>query len=500
MFESFLKTVGLKTDPKPDEDNTGLTNFFDFFCAVLSRIAYTDAPISLFLISAVLKSIPTPLITKLNTIDDISKLNDLDEETLFNLTANKEIKTRTYETKLHVDLIPYAEKINTIIDNKDINITSDDVKVISIADSNYGDVLIIGIKSLNKFVFVAYRGTYSAKTAQSYVQLASISPKPIEENGKALQGIAKITYEIINTTFYAIQEMSAFLDNPNASPVFTGHSLGGAMATLMTRHWYNVNTKPVIKPVCISFGAPRVLSKSTSEALCDHIMNGDIVFHRYGNDGDPVTAAPVTGGFYHPCSSDKNKSEKKHEKVSRYCNSSSVTNTTDVMPHIDYTKKIRCKKDPPSRLTKMANIVPRMAFHTSYLYVSFIKAADITHMALGSTLTSVTTEIGRLQKGSKHNTVMRILQMTGDKLLGKYKVGYVDLTTVRPDISTYAISDSGMTKENFKKILADSKDIFIEPAPFTKRVNAQDVKSFNTIVKGGRKTRKTRSRKRGVHA
>jgi hypothetical protein len=508
VMNAFSSFTG-KTDPTPvqDPDDTGVTNFFDFLCAVFARIAYTDAPISLFLISSILEKIPPTIITALSTIQDISKLNDLDEQTMFGL-PNGTIPTRTYNEKLCVDIRKYAEIMNAIIDDKETTKTSGNVSVISIADSNYGDVLIIGIKTLPNFVFVAYRGTYSAKTAQSYVQVSSIFPKPIEDNGKALQGIAKITYEIINSTSYAIEEMAKILGNTSAIPVFTGHSLGGAMATLMTRHWYNVKNHelyeqkdkqkapPLIKPVCISFGAPRVLSKTTSEALCTRITNGDIVFHRYSNDGDPVTAAPVTGGYHHPCSSDKDKAAKRHEKVSRYCNSSSVTNATDVMPHIDYTKKIRCKKEPPNRLTKMANLAPRMAFHTTYLYVNFVKAADITHMALGAVPTGATSEIGRIVKDKKNNTVMRILQMDGDNLVGKYKVRYVDLTTVRSERTdaTYAISDAKITREIFNDLLKEAKEIFINPAPFKKNVNAQEVKMFNSetkpIVGGKRKTRK----------
>jgi hypothetical protein len=50
MF-SFKKN--LTTKGATDADTVGLDNFFDFICAVFSRIAYTEDPMPLFLISGV---------------------------------------------------------------------------------------------------------------------------------------------------------------------------------------------------------------------------------------------------------------------------------------------------------------------------------------------------------------------------------------------------------------------------------------------------------------
>jgi hypothetical protein len=42
----------------PTEDLTGLASFFDFLCAVFSRIAYSEAPMPLFLLSGVFRILP----------------------------------------------------------------------------------------------------------------------------------------------------------------------------------------------------------------------------------------------------------------------------------------------------------------------------------------------------------------------------------------------------------------------------------------------------------
>ena len=84
-------------DKKPNpEDLTGLASFFDFLCAVFSRIAYTEDPMPLFLISGVFRIISKDLLVPLSKITNISQLNQ-DEDILFNLRSpNNTIPIRTY--------------------------------------------------------------------------------------------------------------------------------------------------------------------------------------------------------------------------------------------------------------------------------------------------------------------------------------------------------------------------------------------------------------------
>lgn len=52
------------------QDFVGLASFFDFLCAIFSRIAYTETPIQLFLLSGVFKIIPEELVMSLSKISD----------------------------------------------------------------------------------------------------------------------------------------------------------------------------------------------------------------------------------------------------------------------------------------------------------------------------------------------------------------------------------------------------------------------------------------------
>jgi hypothetical protein len=512
---------------KSEEDLTGLASFFDFLCAVFSRIAYAEAPMPLFLMSGMFEKlnesgqpipgtgiIPQSLLKALSKITNVSELNQ-DEKVLFNLDdAKNTIPTRTYNGKKYVNFIPYAEQINILIeDTKKSNYysqkTDSNIRIISLADSNYGDVLIIGIKYLPNFVFTSFRGTYSTKTAQSYIQLESKSPVEIAKGIKLLKGIAKIEFEMLHSILAANNDMvTTFLKTNNVIPVFTGHSLGGALATILDLEYCSIVSKKGEQtfsplsgtPVCISFGSPRVLSKTTSETLCDMIINGikssednnpkslNILFHRYSNDGDPVTALPPPGfGFYHPCSSDKNKANGYRKFVSRDCKSSTKASSSN-LARSEYTKPIKCRDEEATTLTKVINSGPNMYDHMTYLYISFAKAADILHLFGKSAFTVETTEVGRVKQTNPEfsvksgETEMRIVQMTGNSSTGEYTEDFIDLVKLRKKGDSILNEDSLVSKKLFSDILYVKQDkINVSfnsqglPIPFPKKVDDREL-------------------------
>jgi len=304
------------------DGNIGVSNFFDFLCCVFSRIDYVEDPLNIFLISGVFRILPDEIINSLSKISDTNFT--IEDEKVF----PKNLLTRDGNTS--INFIEYAKRINELIENTSKGPdykkeTDENLKIISIADSNYGNVLIIGHKLLPNFVFVSYRGTYSTKTAASYSNPSSIFPflVDITMQKKMLKGIAKITMEIIHTIFHAMEYMAEFLKESNKDirpiPVFTGHSLGGGMATIASDAYCSLvqkkNKKDVFhtyglndKAICISFGSPRVLNEIASQELCSFVVNNSLIFHRFSNHGDPVTSLPPPGfGFYHPCSSKNDK-------------------------------------------------------------------------------------------------------------------------------------------------------------------------------------------------
>ena len=484
--------MGLFSSSNSNIDGTvGIASFFDFLCAAFSRIAYTEDPMPLFLISGVLRIIPPEIIAGLATITDANF--KIEDDRLFNLNANPNgLKLREYtdsggNKRKAIDFMDYVKRINILIEDTtntpDYTQTTDqNVQIISIADSNYGDVLVIGIKTLPNLIFCSFRGTYSIKTAASYARPDSIVPVTIDDVGrKLLLGIGKIVFEISHTIIDAMDYLSKNFLQEQSIPVFTGHSLGGAMGTMMCYEYCKtIKERETIlnkKCICISFGSPRALGEKSSEELCKYVVDGQIIFQRFSNDGDPVTSLPPPGfGFYHPCSSVADKKAGNRKLVSRDCKSST---TMRPLPKSEYTKSINCTDKEPSTLTKLANAAPNIADHMTYLYVSFVKAADVAHLFIGSALTFETSEIGRvpetnIEEGvTAGDTELRIDTMTGNGAEGTYKVSFEDLVNLR---------------EKVGKLSEDTKDsskvfAFLETLPGTYKLVFGQNKLPNLIPK-----------------
>ena len=453
-----------------ESDFIGVSCFFDFLCAVFSRIAYEETPRPLYLLSQIFSSIiPEELIIALSKITNISELND-DTALLTNLGPNNKIKIRKYNGQNYVNFIEYAEKINILIEGYQrygcyTFPTSTNIILEAIATSNYGNVLIIGVKTMPNFVFTAFRGTYSGKTAASYTRPSSLFPVQISPNTKILWGIGKILFEMLYTILeankYIAQQLLQANNNPNVKsviPVFTGHSLGGGMATILDYEYCKEGPKIIVPvpvlaevPICITFGSPRVLSKTTSENLCKRIIGNKTLFRRYSNDGDPVTALPPVN-YYHPCSSKNDKASGYRKIVARDCKSSTLTTKsianlmpsdyvtdkiTSDLPHAysESKKAIKCRDTEASIATKLSNSAPNMFDHMTYLYVSFARAATITDLVASSTIGS--HEVSRVKKDfpylnlTKGDTIMTITHMVGDDGEGKYTSSAIDLVKIR---------------------------------------------------------------------
>jgi hypothetical protein len=318
-----------------------------------------------------------------------------------------------------------------------------------------------------------------------------------------LKGIAKIEFEMLHSILAANNDIvTTFLKTSNVIPVFTGHSLGGALATLLDYEYCSIISKKGEQtfsplsgtPVCISFGSPRVLSKTTSETFCGKIVSNKTLFHRYSNDGDPVTALPPPSmGFYHPCSSKNDKGKGYRKIVSRDCKSS--TKISSNLARSEYTKAINCRDVEPSILTKAINSVPNMFDHMTYLYVSFAKAADIIHLFGSSALTVETTEVGRVKNSNPQfsvtsgDTEMRIIQMIGNGSTGDYTADFIDLVKLRKKGDKILNEDSLISKKLFSDILyvkQDKIDVRFDskglPVSFPKKVDDGQIEDEEDIV------------------
>lgn len=328
--------------------------------------------------------------------------------------------TYDYNGKKYIDFIGLGMPQNINILNGEIKGRPDypvpgtppragTVKYISIGWSNYGEIYVVADKRMPHTLFLLFRGTYSAKTAALYSKPTSIVPLTVckDKNGNPeafLYGIFKPSSEMIHTIVEAMRYLSTtFLNATKEKPVkiFTaGHSLGGGTCSNFAYLWMGIKkTAPYNGPeysmladniVCISLGAPRVMSSSVAKKFCKFVAEGKILFLRITTRGDPVPALPPKTGFQHPCSED----EKMRKVVSEDCNSLLIMRPT---PNVNYKGDLDCQN------YKTRAYIPNMASHTIYLDILHTNAVNIPKFFKGI---GISQEVSRGPNGS---TVCRLV-------------------------------------------------------------------------------------------
>ena len=173
----------------------------------------------------------------------------------------KQIPTVSLTNLFHIDTKQIEncnEMVNKIIYlKKKEYVKNDNFMFFSISTSNYAGVFITADKTMNT-ITVSFRGTYSVKSALSYSKLSSLTPTVIcNKKGGVLIGIYKIIHEIFNTILECINFLKSENLKKTPTVITTGHSLGGACATIFSYLYYLNTKKPII---CITFGSPRVLN------------------------------------------------------------------------------------------------------------------------------------------------------------------------------------------------------------------------------------------------
>uniref|UniRef100_A0A6C0IGX9 Fungal lipase-type domain-containing protein n=1 Tax=viral metagenome TaxID=1070528 RepID=A0A6C0IGX9_9ZZZZ len=254
------------------------------------------------------------------------------------------------------------KKINTITKTRHTNnndFDSSNIKYISISTSNYSSVYIIADKLTNS-IFISFRGTYSVKSALSYLKLTSIEPyKPNKNsNNGILLGIFKIVGEIYYTICESIYFLSKdFLKSNNYKLFTTGHSLGGGCAQIFS--YLLVKNKPSLKITCVTFGGPRTMNKSLITKYNNYIENKVIMFRRYVTNGDPIPLLPFTtksgnNSYYH--------TDDDNEKMSF---------TSLSCKNVFKTNKVFC-----NLRNKTQKIKPNPKYHSIYLGVYYKGAGE----------------------------------------------------------------------------------------------------------------------------
>jgi hypothetical protein len=249
------------------------------------------------------------------------------------------------------------------------------VQYISLAWSNYSTVYIIADKRANS-IFVVYRGTASIKGITSYVNFNSFNKNgPCDDDDDAyIPGVFKITTEAIHTLIESISYLAThFLkaSKPNSVKVITtGHSLGGAMATIFAYMYVGIRNNSAQKLdaldkqiICVSVGAPRCINDATLKKYNHFINMNMIMYRRVVTKGDPVSQMPHKAyfGYHHP--GDKMKSKNGLE----FCQS---TYSGLYGNFIDYNKSSNCKTIEDRVLSYIGE--HNSYDHFNYLYVSYL--------------------------------------------------------------------------------------------------------------------------------
>jgi len=473
---------------KSNSVNYGDTCFMSFYASTLSRLSYFDDNKFIQFYNQIIGNvIPTSILSGINKIVLEGDLNNLfNDEYAFNLSSRE---FQTYSNKEGKQFIDYVamnmpQNINIITGEMmgtrtyhevDFATVDQNIKYISLACSNYGNVYIVADKRMPNVIQVIFRGTYSSKTAGSYTKPTSMIPIKITKDSKEayLYGIYKITTDMLNTIMESIRYLAVnFLgrSEPNSVTVLTfGHSLGGAMTTLFSYLWSKLKTNDFYKrspydifkaPIfCVSLGAPRCMNVYASDDYCKSVKSGLITFKRIVTKGDPVPGLPKKiAGFSHPCSSKEMKADGMRRRVNEDC--SDVLSKVPLKPK--YDSSIKCEPQNSNIITTYNPLS-----HTLYFYIMYIKAVDIGKFFKGMV---TQREVRRTKTGQ---TVVRV--NIGNE--GSLKTAFFVLDHVRdvpsddkrieknteretPTVGGGKVSeDIKMTKELFDIIVSSATEI-----------------------------------------
>jgi hypothetical protein len=473
-------------------DQYGDLHFISFYCAILSRLAYTNDNFFLKYYKKIFGPIiPEKVMKDIDAITDIVDI--LNDQKIFGLNTSNP-GTYTYKDKLFIDFIDQGmpQRVNEIIQEvRSANIyepgVSGNVKYISIGWSNYGEIYILADKRMPHSIFIIFRGTYSAKTTAIYSKPTSAIPLQvcIDSDGKPesyLYGIFKVTIEMIHTIIESMRYLAVnFLkaENPGSVKVITtGHSLGAAMCTDFAYLWVNSITKTppydnapynIFKKeiICISLGSPRTFNTNISEKFCHHVEKGTIVYLRIVTRGDPVPSLPPSVSYFaHPCADPKSLKNGMEQKVWEDCNANL---TMRPFPGVKYESALDCQN------YKTRLFVTNMLSHTIYLDILFVQAIDIKNFAKGI---AFQREVRRDPK--TNDSICRIILLDDSDLDGKYYVIFFGVNSSRLKPTNIDAAESEAL-DALGKTLGDDKALEVKDVEQTEHVNQDPVKQSGGI-------------------
>ena len=178
-----------------------------------------------------------------------------------------------------------------------------------------------------KYFCISYRGTESFQDVLTDLKISKV-PFPlyrhnIWEAPDVHRGFSRQFESIREPLDLEIEKyLSNFQSGSNSRDkpkvVFTGHSLGGALATLSALYFQC--KYPDVGISCITFGSPRVGDAQFAKLFNEKVR----ISYRYVNDNDPVPCIPTSWRFQHVkglvwLNQDKIMNEIKVWRFYRFC-------------------------------------------------------------------------------------------------------------------------------------------------------------------------------------
>jgi hypothetical protein len=505
-------------------DNYGdSVNMISFICAVNCRLAYMNDHEFLGHYTEIYgKIIPDKLLELMNTQVTTNGINGiLNDKQMF---GNETFGLKTFVSKADfggegLQFLPWAQQINIVngeqrIDASTPNCSPEVLKTepnsnlvfVTIATSNYSEIYVVGDKRMPSIVTVIFRGTSDAKSAGSYVKASSVksmwtgnisgleSGVNGENKEKFLFGIYKILMDTIHALMdsinYVARKINPSGENGAVTIISTGHSLGGALATIFgyvyVSHISNLPNHSTLYPKlnvnigCFSLGSPRVFSPQLAKRFCQLTQNnqevfkedqeyqqfiqkadikGRITFLRIVSYKDPVPMLPPAKfgfSFEHPCSGDERTRKNTNvdclvqieNSFSTRCAATKriamTYNFQDLPLKCVDTKEARenAEKDSTTKSPSLAK--NPMSYHTEYLGISFIGGINFDNI-IGNNPSRVRETINLSKKG---DTVCRVLfypSVQDD--ISTASVGFYDLSLKRSKSNESALNVSDVDLE-----------------------------------------------------
>jgi predicted lipase len=302
-----------------------------FFSAVMSKLAYLDDGVFMYMIKFVFDKSEIKNFLKGNkdgkldlnrteSVENIVNIAKKFNEIIIYLTNKKDLinskkilwKTRKKFNKKFI-------KSNKLLKDINVNIKTPFILLRSSRDMN---VYIIYNIEQNSII-VTFRGTNSFLSIKHDVNLTK---KRKEDDIKFHKGFYKniegLVNRIINSMIYIYSKNKKELKPPKV--IICGHSLGGALATLFSYYyikWYDnwvkkLDTKIFKKKIyVITWGTPRVGNKKFVSVYNKLIELKQIEMLRCVVQNDPIVSLPLRiMGFYHVGKKYKVASTMKYNK------------------------------------------------------------------------------------------------------------------------------------------------------------------------------------------